>query len=218
MKKLIVIVLVCITSILQAQEYQTSHSTPIPVEVTVGNKSSLYQMIVVRQFGKKKQFGFFNLLNYEIDYKQETPDSYIVQSIFSYNFNRHFSLGAGANLKAFGGFKPLLAGAYTFFNRNFGVVIQPSVELDKDGVSEIFALFEWHPKKFKKINPYFSLQGITSYKTKDSKHDFSYVYIKTGIQLGTFRLGPALNLQEIGNGSYSKSIVNMGGFISIILN
>ncbi|WP_196894709.1 hypothetical protein [Aureivirga marina] len=199
------------------EEFHGEHKTPIPIEITAGNESSLYQMIVAKQFGKKQQFGFFNLLNYEVDYDSKTPDNYIVQTIFSYNFSRNFSLGAGANLKTFGGFKPLIAGAYTFFNKDFGLVIQPSIELEKDGVGELFTLFEWHPVSSKKIHPFASFQGATSFKSKNGKHDYSYVYLKLGIQTGNFRVGPALNLQEIGNGDFAKSHINFGGFLSLLI-
>jgi len=222
MNKVIIIFLVCFSVSInlyaqQVEEDQSLHSSPVPIQVTVGNQSTLYQMIFSKQFGKNNQYTFFNLSEYELSYESETPENYLIQSIFFYNINQNFSLGTGANLKAHGGFKPLIAGAYSFFNRNFDVVIQPSIELEKDGVGEVFVLLEWHPTKNKKVNPFVSIQGLTSYKAENGNHDFSYAYLKIGAQLGSFIVGPAVNFSEAGKGLYSQSNVNVGGFLRILI-
>lgn len=218
MKQLVLLMLIIwrMPSYAQYESDTTSHyegGAPIPVEVMVGNKWAMFQSIVTRDFAKNDRVNFFNLINYEVDYDPNVPQTYIVQSIFSYNFNRFFGLGAGANLKAFGGFKPIVAGRFNLFNRTVGVVVQPSVELHKDGVSEVFALFEWNPLNDRVVSPFFGVQGVVNVTTRTGKHDFSYVNARIGVQIGQFRIGPALNSRFIGPDG--KAEMNVGGFVSI---
>lgn len=193
------------------QEQQ--HAIPIPVEVMVGDKWSMFQTIIAKDFGSKKNFNFFNLINYEVEYNGEENISYIVQSIFSYKINHFLALGAGANLKAFGGFKPLIAAQFTHFNRNIGLVIQPSVELSNVGVSEIFGLFEWTPSPEKKWSPFLGIQGAINMTTNGWNHEFSYANFRAGVQHGIFKFGPAVNSRFIGKNLHSEW--NVGGFVSI---
>ncbi|MCG8574251.1 MAG: hypothetical protein MI810_05145 [Flavobacteriales bacterium] len=185
---------------------------PIPVEAMVGNKWAMFQTIITKDFANRK-VNFFNLINYEVDYDPNVPQSYIIQSVFSYNINRFFSVGTGANLKAFGGFKPLIAGRFSMFNRNVGLVIQPSIELHKNGVSEVFALFEWNPFNAGLVSPFFGIQGATNITTRNGEHDFSYINARLGVQVAQFRLGPALNSRFVGPTGNIE--MNYGGFISI---
>lgn len=220
MKKLgIILVLSFISFQLKAQDNQPpQYSNPIPVEVMVGSKSSLYQSITTKTFGKSKKLSFFNLVNYEVDYKSETPNDYIIQTLWSYSLDKDFKVGLGANLKAYGGFNPLFAITYTKFTKNIGVVIQPNIELEKEGLAELFAMFEWHATKFKTLNPYFRLQGITSYSNTNRKHDYSYLYLRLGVQYKHIKFGPALNIQHFGNGNLKRTTTNFGGFVGIELH
>lgn len=223
MKNIVItVLLLCSTMVVYGQgkpsQQPTPESAPVPVVMMAGNKSGMYQMTLAKKFGSRKQFGFFNLVNYEVDYEPETPDNYIIMSVFSYNLNKHLSVGAGADLKAFGGFKPLVAATYTLFTKDIGLVVQPSVEVHQEGVGELFALFEWYPKFGNVINPYIGVQSITTFNTKDSQHSFSYAYFRAGIQINKVRFGPALNLQHSGSGSSQHTNTNFGGFITLLIN
>lgn len=197
----------------RGDEHSFESDAPVPVEVMAGNEWAMFQTIVTKDFTKNNRVNFFNLINYEVDYDPNVPQSYIIQSIFSYNLNRFFALGAGANLKAFGGFKPLLAGRFSLFNRNIGLVVQPSIELHGEGVSEMFALFEWNPFNEGLVSPFLGLQGAAAFDTQGGEHDFSYFNARLGVQIAQFRFGPALNSRFIGADFHSEW--NFGGFVSI---
>lgn len=220
MRQIILISSVFFSLFCNAQDVQTVpqehyETIPIPVEVMSGNRWSMFQTILAKNFGKTQNFNFFNLVNYEVDYDDEVPNSYIIQSIISYKVNDFIAIGAGANLKSFGGFKPLLATQITHFNEHIGLVVQPSIELHKDGVSELFALFEWHPVSDKKWTPYAGIQGTINLATKNGEHDFSYVNVRLGVQHDIFRFGPALNSRFIGSDFHPEW--NVGGFVSITI-
>lgn len=66
-------------------------------------------MIVNKRFAPDSWFNFFNLINYEVDYDELTPDNYIIHTLGYYEFAKGFDVGAGGNFKAFGGFKPIVS-------------------------------------------------------------------------------------------------------------
>lgn len=216
MKFLIFIPILIISSMLKAQENNPQFQIPqppIPVEVMVGSKSTMYQMVVNKRFALDSRFKFFNLINYEVDYNDLTPDNYIIQTIGYYEFAKGFDFGAGGNLKAFGGFKPVVSVEYTHFSRDMGIVIQPVYEVDKKGEFSTMAMFEWHPVNKKIIQPYFSVQALTA---RSNVHSFSYHNWRIGAQYKIFRFGPALNVEYLGPNP--KSEMNWGGFVNILIN
>ncbi|BDD05574.1 hypothetical protein [Aureibacter tunicatorum] len=230
MKRIIILFFTCLSIISYAQDHsQTeeygSYEAPIPIELMVGNKWLMFQNIISKNFGKNDQFNYFNLVNYEVNHKRNDNEgshganqeaSYIVQSIFSYNLTQHFSLGAGANLKAFGGFNPIIAGQYTHFSRNFGLVLQPSFEFGETRIAELFALLEWYPDIQKSWQPYFSIQGASNLATATREHEFSYMNSRLGIQYKNIRLGAAINSRFIGENFMDEW--NTGAFFSILIH
>jgi len=149
-------------------------------------------------------------VEYQVDYQEETPDNYLIQSILSYEFYKGFEIGTGANFKSFGGFKPLISLTYSKFGRNLGFVIQSSYELSKDGIGEIFGLFQWNPQNEKLIQPYLSIQALTAFK---DRHVYSYQYLWLGAQIKSFQFGPALNIEQVG--SDYETQMNIGIFLNI---
>jgi hypothetical protein len=75
----------------------------------------MYQMIVNKRFASNGRHKFFNLINYAVDYNDLNPDNYIIQTIRYSEFAKGFDARAGFNLKAFGGFKPVMSVKYTHF-------------------------------------------------------------------------------------------------------
>jgi len=189
-----------------------SYQPPIPVEVMVGENSTMYEMVVSKRIMDSK-FNFYNLINYEVDYNETTPNNYFVQTIITYDIAKGFGLGVGGNLKTYNVFKPLVAATYSRYTEKTGIYIQPSYEIHKDGLFELYALFEWTPTNKKKIQPYFKLSAYTS---RDAIHSFSYHNWRLGINYKSFRIGPALNVQYFGEDA--TSYTNFGGFVNILIN
>lgn len=216
MKFLIFIPGLLISYILKAQEPNAQFQipqAPMPVEVMVGAKSTMYQMTVNKRFTPGSRFKFFNLINYEVDANEFTPANYIIQTVASYEFAKGFDAGAGGNLKAFGGFKPIVSASYSHFSRNTGFVIQPVYEVQKGGEFSTLSFFEWHPVNDQIIQPYFRVQALTAWT---SEHSFSYHYWRLGAQYKIFRFGPAINVEYLGPNA--NSVVNWGCFAGVVIN
>ncbi len=112
------------------------YQPPIPVEIMVGNNSSMYEMVVVKQIMNSK-FKFLNFLNYEVDYDEITPNSYYIQTIVSYDLPKGFGVGIGSNLQTYNPIKPLVAVSYAYYTAQTGFFIQPSYEIHKEAAFEI---------------------------------------------------------------------------------
>lgn len=212
------------------KEEFTSYQEPEPVliETMAGNKWAMLQSLFLKKIKKDSKFSVFNLTNYEKTYKKEEEANFVIQTLAYYQPIKNFHVGLGANLKQFGGFKPLFALAYIYNSRHITIIAQPSIELHKAGVSEIFALFEYRGANGKKVEPFFSLQGSSSIYTssgmqtagaynfpvKRGSHDYTYVNVRAGVEIKNFRFGPALNFRTFGS---EKSQANIGAFLGLVI-
>ncbi len=189
-----------------------SYQPPILVEVMGGNNNTGYQMVVNKKFSPTSKFRFFNLISYEMDYDEQTPASYIVQTIASYEVTQAFYLGLGTNLKAFGGLKPLVSISYSYMHKNVVIFIQPSQEIDSEGDFEVFAFIEVHPVNQKKIQFYGRLQVLTTW---NRAHSYSYQAWRIGLQFQDFRFGPAFTANYLGETPTTQT--DLGAFINFLI-
>lgn len=120
----------------------------------------MLQTIILKKFTLESKFSFFNLTNYEKTYKKKEDANYIIQSLAYYQPLKNINIGVGANLKAFGGFKLLVALAYIYNSRNITFIAQPSLEINKNGVVELFGLFEYRGSKGRKTEPFLVLKEL----------------------------------------------------------
>lgn len=211
---LLALFLFSITSI-KAQDLTDQHNCPqssVPVEVMLGGDYSSYQVVVNKQIGgDESKFSFYSMINYDMYYEETLPDNYFIQSIFFYGLTKNIGVGIGANSKPYEGTKPLIALTYSIYTENISLYIQPSYEIYKDGLFELYNLFIWSPVNEKKLQAYFKLEVYTSWG--NSVHSFSYHNWRLGVQYKRFRIGPAYNAAYFG--SDFISMTNLGGFISI---
>lgn len=210
---LLIIVLYSIK--LKAQDisaYETFEQI-FPIDVVIGDNSTMYQSIYNKDINGVEKLHFFNLVNFEFVYNESVPDYHIVQSLFYYDLFKGVQVGVGANFKSSGGFKPLLALSYGNYGANHTLFIQPSAEITKNGVAELFAIYEWSPQK-ESLAPYFNIQLLNSWFLNDKGHDFSYAYFKLGMKRKSIRFGPAFNYQLFGK---NTEITNWGVFLGVNL-
>lgn len=193
------------------EESKPVFQPPIPVELTIGNEYTLFKMIVTKQL-KGNRLKFFNLLSHEVEYTDYSSVNFLNQTILFYDFNAQLSAGLGLNYKSFAGAKPVVSVLYSKFGKSGGYLIQPTVELHKEGAKELFALFEYVHQNERKIQPYFRLDAFTAFL---ATHDYSYFNWRLGINRKGLRVGPALNMQYFGNKGASR--YNFGGFIQVLI-
>lgn len=175
----------------------------------------MLQTIILKKFTLESKFSFFNLTNYEKTYKKKEDANYIIQSLAYYQPLKNINIGVGANLKAFGGFKLLVALAHIYNSRNITFIAQPSLEINKNVVVELFGLFEYKGSKGRKTEPFFSAQGAMSYFSKEWGYDYTYINTRAGIEMKNFRFGPAVNFRMFGPSP--KPEANIGAFVGVVI-
>ena len=199
---------------IKAQNDSTQTQCPqssVPVEVMVGNEFSSYQVVVNKQIGgADSKFSFYSMVNYDMMYDTNTPNNYYIQSIFFYSLSKRFGAGLGANSKPYYVTMPLIALSYSIYTESIGLYIQPSYEIHKDGLFELYTLFNWTNNNDKKLQPYLKIEAYTSFS---SEHSYTYLNCRLGLQYKIFRFGPALNVGYYGTDF--ESMTNWGGFINI---
>lgn len=211
MKYSIIIILMLVSALSLAQEDKsTTFKPPIPVELMVGNEHSLYKMIVTKPINHKIKF--YNLLSCEVNHQDFEFSIIVNQTVLYYDFNENFSVGLGSSIKTFGGFKPLFSVLYSKFTESVGYIIQPSIELHKEGVKELFCMFEYTYQNKKELKPYFRIDALLNWK---KNHDFSYTNLRLGFNKNGLMFGPALNTQYFGVAPNLQN--NWGGFIRVML-
>lgn len=218
MQQFLILSTIMFCALVQSQNKKSESNTAnkntlIPVDIMVGNHWTMYQVNTTKDFWTNDKLNFFGLVNYEVDHNNKSKNTYFIQTLFSYKINSFLSLGTGGNFKDGNIFVPIIASQLSYNNSNIGLTIQPSIEIDKEGVGDVFVLFEWYLDKNNKWKPFFGLQGSIGIKAKNGNHDVSYANINLGLQKNIFKFGPALNSRF--NGTNFNSEWNIGIFFSI---
>ncbi len=209
---LITILLINVSSLMwQEQTPQNKvEINPVPIELIIGNNSSMYQMSFYKKIPSASAFAFTNIINYEVDYQPNNPASYMIQSVVLYELIKKFEIGIGATLTANGGFNPIITLSFFHASKSIRLSIQPSYELHKQGNGEIFSFFEWHPLNNRSLHPYFRLQALTSFR---ESHQFSYHFWRLGVKYQIYHFGPALNVKHFGQNFRTE--INVGVFFKV---
>lgn len=194
-----------------AQDKPAVFQPPIPVELMVGDKYSLYKMIITKQL-KDNKIKFYNLLMLQVEHDNLETTNFFNQSVIFYDFTAHLSGGLGLNYQSLGGAKPVVSVLYSKFSKAKGLIVQPTVELKNNGAKEIFVLYERILQNKKKVQPYFRLDAFTSFiKT----HEYSFLNWRLGVNRRGLRFGPAINIQFFGNQGNTRN--DFGGFIQVLI-
>ena len=198
-------------SFFSQEEKKSAFKPPIPTELMVGNEYSLFKMIVTKQL-KENQIKFYNLLSYEVHHKNLETVNFFNQTVVFYDFNANLSAGLGINYKTFGGAKPIASVLFSKFGKTGGYIVQPTVELHKEGAKELFVLFEYIRQNKKSMKHYFRQDAFTDFL---KNHDYSYFNWRIGANRNGIRFGPALNMQYFGTQGTNR--FNWGGFVQVLI-
>lgn len=212
MKHIIILLFsIIVTTTFSQDDKKSVFQPPIPTELMVGNEYSLFKMIVTKQI-KGNKLKFYNLLSYEVEHQDLSAVNFFNQSVLFYDFTANISAGLGLNYKTFGGAKPVVSVLCSKFGKRGGYVIQPTIELHKEGAKELFVLFEYIHQNEKKIQPYFRLDAFTAFL---KQHDYSFLNWRIGANRKGLRFGPALNIQYFGTQGANR--FNFGGFVQVLI-
>ena len=208
MKKLVFLVFISLKSL--SQEPSPAPIKPTPVEFIFGHKRIQGQTIIIKNFSKSK-FGIFSLTTLAGDYKNvdKTNNELFSNIQLNYDVYKGLKVTSGATFSSAKGFAPIAGLEYVFVNKNFTIVINPTVNLTKESSLANFAQVEFAPKTTK-LSPYARFQGLYVLGFEEHKHERSSVVLRLGISKKAFSTGLGINQDFYGPTKISKS--NFGVF------
>jgi hypothetical protein len=208
MKKLVFFVFISLKSL--SQEPSPAPIKPTPVEFIFGHKRIQGQTIIIKNFSKSK-FGIFSLTTLAGDYKNvdKTNNELFSNIQLNYDVYKGLKVTSGATFSSAKGFAPIAGLEYVFVNKNFTVVINPTINLTKESALANFAQVEFAPKTTK-LSPYVRFQGLYVQSFEENKHERSSVVLRLGISKKGFSTGLGFNQDFYGPTKISKS--NFGVF------
>jgi hypothetical protein len=210
MKKLLLVVFISIQCYAQEKPSIGSPIKPTPVEFLLGHKRIQGQTIIIKNFSKSK-FGIFSLTTLAGDYKNvdKTNNELFSNIQLNYDIYKGLKITSGATFSSAKGFAPIAGLEYVFVNKNFTIVLNPTIELNKSSGLANFGQLEYAPKN-DKLNPYFRIQGLYVHGINDNHHERSSIVLRTGISKKSFSTGLGLNQDYYGPSKIVKS--NFGVF------
>ena len=183
---------------------------PTPVEFIFGHKRIQGQTIIIKNFSNSK-FGIFSLTTLAGDYKNvDKSNNELFSNIqLNYDVYKGLKVTSGTTFSSVKGFAPIAGLEYVFVNKNFTIVINPTVNLTKESSLANFAQVEFAPKTTK-LSPYARIQGLYVQSMEENKHERSSVVLRLGISKKGFSTGLGFNQDFYGPTKISKS--NFGVF------
>jgi hypothetical protein len=210
MKKLVLLVFISFQSLAQEPAAAPPPIKPTPVEFLFGHKRIQGQTIIIKNFSKSK-FGIFSLSTLAGDYRNlDKSNNELFSNVqLNYDIYKGLKITSGATFSSAKGFAPIAGLEYVFVNKNFTVVINPTINLTKESSLANFAQFEFAPKTTK-LSPYARFQGLYVQGFEGNKHERSSVILRLGITKRGFATGLGFNQDYYGPTKISKS--NFGAF------
>jgi len=189
----------------------SQQTTPVPVELFAGHRAMSYQHVISKNLFNDK-FNFFNVSAFDVEYKQNTNNVFIIQSLFSYKLGKGFSISVGAELQNVGAFS-LTGLQYVYASDRMLIVSVSTVNLNGETGFQQFSLLEYRPKLNDKLNAYFRTQVLAT--TNFKQYNRGYQQVRLGLEKGILQFGLAATYDQFNANAITTA--NYGGFIRVLI-
>jgi hypothetical protein len=171
----------------------------IPVEVFVGNRGLVFQMIVSKQFSSESTLGFLNVTSFVGDYAATNQkNQYLSRSFLTANLWKGLSANAGISLSSAMGFRPFAGIQYIFADKHVSALVLPRFDLTQAYNFEILGLVECKPAFTEDWGLYSRVQAVYNHNTKCNFHERSYLWLRLGASYKNFQFGVGINADFYG--------------------
>lgn len=185
------------------------------MEVMVGSRGVMYQLLVNKKFQSIPKFGFFSVTNATAPWEKELTADIMTQAHFTYNIVKGLDVTAGMQYSPVYGFRPVAGVVYSYVNSELLLIVNPKLDLVDDFASENMALIEFKPKIDEKLNFYSRIQGLYGLVPKNGAHNRSYLLLRAGVSYKEFTFGLATNFDWYGPIKHNEN--NYGVFLSALI-
>jgi hypothetical protein len=182
---------------------------PIPLEGMAGHRYYWYQQVVARGFSEQSRLGFFHTSSLHVYYDEAQTDEVMTQSYLTYRVGAGITAALGTFYATGPGFTPAFAVHFLKRRPHLTLLAVPRVDLWRKATYEIMALLEYTPPLGERLNLYTRLQVMSNHGPRG--HNRSYQNVRAGLQLKTFGIGLALNVDEYGR--ETGPATNLGLFL-----
>ncbi len=206
-----------ITGLFLLCSYQLFAQTkPTPIEILLGNNRIQAQTIISKNFTNPK-WGVFSLTTLAGDYSnQDKTNNEVVSNIqLNYEIYKGIRLASGASFNSAKGFSPLVGLQYVY-NKKLMLVLNPTIELNKEVSLKSFALLEFIQKKTEKPGFYARIQSLYVQNISVDLHERSFILGRIGIFYKGFATGIGINHDLYGASKKVKN--NLGLFFHYKFN
>jgi hypothetical protein len=184
----------------------------IQPQIFAGHQAVEYNFLWFKDFDSTKRVTLFNFSFYNINYEDQSRNTYEIYQVATYNITSNWGLAGGGRF-ANGEFQPVLAVSYQLATSNLYFNIFPSIQyssLTEQLNYSLFGLLFYKPRLSKTwrmfnqvaFEPFVSKQG----------HVFSYQQLRMGLEYKNgVQFGLGANLEQFGESF--DSTYNIGLFI-----
>lgn len=170
-----------------------SSAQPIPVEVMAGTRYASSSIVLSRPLVSGSRFGFFHLGTTNLDYESGKGEV-TTQDLLFFEPVRGFRIAGGAFYSSVPGFKPTAGLQYLRAGKSWFVLLSPRANLERDPSYSIFSILQLTPPLAAKTRGFALVQALSVLNSEG--HDFSYQWLRLGLDLEGRQFGLAINLEE----------------------
>ncbi|WP_313001651.1 hypothetical protein [Chryseobacterium gleum] len=196
-------------------ELQEPSNPPINMEVLVGSRGVMYQLIVNKKFKSIPKLGFFSVTNGTGAWTKESPADIMTQAHITYSISKRLNVTAGMQYYPNYGFRPVTSLMYTYSKPDLLFILNPKIDIASDFASENMVMVEYKPKINNQFNFYSRVQGLYGFVPKSGAHNRSYLMLRAGLTYKEFTFGLATNFDRYGPSKQEEN--NFGIFINTLL-
>lgn len=172
-----------------------------PAELMGGNNYLHYQHSLGQALTPNSKFGWSHITTFIKRYrnnpeKSGQPDELMNQGYLTYQAHSLLSIKGGLFYTNVGGYQPTVGVQFFWQKKVVTVLINPRIDIAKNGAYEMFALLELTPQLTKSTKLYTRLQAMSNVNKK--AHNRSYQQARVGIDVKGFQFGGGLTLDEYG--------------------
>ncbi len=189
-----------------------AQTKPTPIEVLLGNNRIQAQTIISKSFANSKKWGVFSLTTLAGDYSnKDKSNNEVVSNIqLNYELYKGIKLATGASFNSTKGFSPILGLQY-IYSKEVMIVLNPTIEMNKEISLKNFALVEFAQKRQNKPGIYARVQSLYVQNIATDLHERSFVLGRVGVFYKGFAAGLGVNRDLYGATKKVKN--NFGLFL-----
>ena len=170
---------------------------PIPLEVMAGTRYASSSVVLSRSFASGSRFGFFHLGTTNLEY--ESGDAEVTtQDLLFFEPVRGFRIAGGAFYSSVPGLKPTAGLQYLRAGKSWFVLLSPRANMERDPAYSVFTILQLKPPLGARTKGFALMQALSVLNSDG--HDFSYQWLRLGLDLEGRQFGLAINLEESSSG------------------